>query len=122
MMRRLGSVTDLARVAALSCSVFLYAGNGMAEEELKDVRASLTDVEGTSIHANEEEPRVLHIVPWQPPTLARRERTPPELSGVETLLRPIDVEAFRTHRRFRQTLDILNVDRSGPCGVQKDCR
>lgn len=114
MMRRFGGVTGCVRTAALSCSMFLYAISSVAEEGLKDVRDSLTDVEGTSIHANEEEPRVLHIVPWQPPTLSRRERAPPELSGVETLLRPIDVEAFRTHRHFRQTLDILNVDRSGP--------
>jgi hypothetical protein len=110
-MNGLGTFSRLALVASLTLS---YAAAVFADDGLEDVRDTLTDVEGTSIHANEEEPRVLHIVPWQPPTLRRRDRQALSLPGTEELLRPIDVEAFRTHRHFRQTLDVLNVDRNGP--------
>lgn len=93
-----------------------------AEEDLDALEAvgtdtvgtDLTRVEGTSVYANEEEPRVLHIVPWQTPTIAQEDRRQLKIPDAEAVLQPIDVDQFRTHRQFRRTLDILDVDRSGP--------
>lgn len=75
---------------------------------------SLTDVSGISVHATEEEPRVLHIVPWQAPSVPARKRDDIGIPEIGEVLAPIEVEAFRVHRHYRQTLDILNIDRSGP--------
>lgn len=84
------------------------AAPGAVAEPVPEIPANaLTAVEGTRVHATEEEPRVLHIVPWQAPTLARRERQELSLPGADTLLQPLDIEVMRTHRQFRQTLDVL---------------
>lgn len=98
---------------ALGLGLMCSSGAVMAEEPAAG-QTSLTDVEGTSIYADEEEPRVRHSVAWQLPAPVQREPQAPDLSGAEGLLDPIDVEVFKTHRHFRQTLDILNVDRNGP--------
>lgn len=107
---RIGWGPGLALALALLCQ----AAGVVADDQLEDVRPGLTEVEGTRIHASEEEPRVLNIVPWQPPTLSRRERQELALPGAEAVLQPLDVDAMRTHRHFRQTLDVLNVDRGQP--------
>ena len=63
-------------------------------------------VEGISVQGDDDYPRVLNILPWQPPTVSRRARDPLRLEG-EGLLEPVDPEAMQRHRLFRKTLDPL---------------
>lgn len=72
-----------------------------------DARAdqqNVLKVEGIAIRAADESPRVLHILPWQPPTIRRSEREPLS-SAAGNLLEPVNPEAFYHHRVFRRTLD-----------------
>jgi len=64
-------------------------------------------VEGISVRASDEQPRVLHIVPWQPPSLARRARPELRLEPLAPVLEPIEPETLEAHRRFRRTLHLL---------------
>ena len=101
--------------SAIICSAVLFSSAAMsADDTLEDVRRSLTDVEGASIDATEEEPRVLYIVPWQLPRPAADERRVVPVPEADKLLEPIDLEALQMHQRFRQTLQILDNDRAGP--------
>ncbi|PVY78282.1 hypothetical protein C8D92_102322 [Tamilnaduibacter salinus] len=78
-------------------------GKAPVAERGSDARKALR-VEGIAIRAADESPRVLHILPWQPPTIRRNEREP--LSPrAGNLLETVDPEAFRRHRSFRRTLD-----------------
>ncbi|QCF26250.1 hypothetical protein [Hydrocarboniclastica marina] len=86
----------------------------VAQDDSSGEDRALTDVDGISVHATEEEPRVLHIVPWQAPSIPARKRDDIGIPEIGDVLTPIEVETFRVHRHYRQTLDILNVDRSGP--------
>ena len=101
----------LTNVAALQAEEDPEAPDAVSTDT---VGTDLTRVEGTSVYANEEEPRILHIVPWQTPTVAQEDRRQLKIPDAEAVLQPIDVDQFRTHRQFRRTLDILDVDRSGP--------
>ncbi len=59
---------------------------------------------GIARRSDDEDPRVLTILPWQPPTLPRRPRTELPVEAPE-LLAPVDPLTLERHRRFRQTLD-----------------
>lgn len=61
-------------------------------------------VEGISRHTGDDDPAVLYILPWQPPTLPRRTRVELE-AGSDELLEPKDPLTLERHRRFRETLD-----------------
>ncbi|MFE8069703.1 hypothetical protein QQM79_01470 [Marinobacteraceae bacterium S3BR75-40.1] len=84
-------------------------GTSSVEED----RRSLTDVEGISVRASDEQPKVLNIVPWKPPTIQRRAKPELRTDSVEPVIKPIDPEAFQTHRRFRQSLDVLDSRGTG---------
>ncbi|MDX1754914.1 MAG: hypothetical protein R3175_02535 [Marinobacter sp.] len=61
-------------------------------------------VAGISSAPGDDEPRVLHILPWQPPRVPRRPES--ELSSqAPELLDPINPRVFERHRKFRDTLD-----------------
>ncbi|MDC0661913.1 hypothetical protein [Marinobacter sp. SS21] len=78
--------------------------SALASEEAMQHRAGALEIAGTSAAAGEDEPRVLHILPWQPPSVARRPRS--EFNGKSPrLLAPIEPELFDRHRRLYQTLD-----------------
>lgn len=61
-------------------------------------------VEGITRHTGDDDPAVLYILPWQPPTLPRRTRAELE-AGNEELLEPKDPLTLERHRRFRETLN-----------------
>jgi hypothetical protein len=61
-------------------------------------------VEGITRHTGDDDPGVLYILPWQPPTLPRRTRAELE-AGSEQLLEPKDPLTLERHRKFRETLN-----------------
>lgn len=61
-------------------------------------------VEGITPHTGDDDPGVLYILPWQPPTLPRRTRAELE-AGNEELLEPKDPLTLERHRKFRETLN-----------------
>lgn len=63
-------------------------------------------VEGITRHTGDDDPGVLYILPWQPPTLPRRSRAELE-AGSEELLEPKDPMTLERHRKFRETLNPL---------------
>lgn len=61
-------------------------------------------VTGIAPRTNDDDPRVLYILPWQPPTLPRRPRT--RLNDrAPGLKEPVDPLTLERHRYFRNTLD-----------------
>lgn len=70
-------------------------------------------VEGISVRASDDYPRVLNILPWQAPSVSTRARDPlsMEPSG---LLDPIDPRVLQRHQQFRKTLDPLAEPVSQP--------
>lgn len=87
----------------------LLASHAMAEpaqDEGSGAGADLTalTVEGVSSEPGDDDPRILYILPWQPPSIPRRPNT--NLSGERPeLLAPIDPLVFERHRRFRENLN-----------------
>lgn len=61
-------------------------------------------VEGIARDSADDDPGVLYILPWQPPTLPKRPRARLEDRAPE-LLEPLDPVALERHRVFRQTLN-----------------
>lgn len=64
-------------------------------------------VEGINRHTGDDDPGVLYILPWQPPTLPRRSRAELVDAGSEELLEPKDPLTLERHRKFRETLNPL---------------
>ena len=61
-------------------------------------------VEGISSASSEDNPGILYILPWQPPTLPRRTRGALEPNASE-LLEPVDPVVFERHQNFQQSLN-----------------
>ena len=101
------TVMMLAGVLALLTSTVALAAADSSSTMAQE-RQALTEVEGISVRGSDEQPKVLHIVPWKPPTLQRRAKPELRTDSVETVLEPINPEALRTHRHFRNTLDVLD--------------
>lgn len=81
-----------------------------AEQDLKNVEGSLTEVDGIRQHASEEEPRVLHIVPWQAPSGWERERKLPSIPPRGSAFQPLGLDTLRVYREFR----VIGDDRVSP--------
>ncbi|TGN41552.1 hypothetical protein [Marinobacter confluentis] len=64
---------------------------------------SLT-VEGISTVSSEDNPGIVYILPWQPPTLPRRDREGLATNAAE-LLEPVDPLVFERHQNFQQSLN-----------------
>lgn len=73
-------------------------------------------VEGISASLGEDEPRVLYILPWQPPSLPARPRAKLDDKEPE-LIQPVDPVALERHRRFRETLNPLFLSPLGNSAV-----
>ena len=71
-------------------------------------------IQGISATLGEDDPRILFILPWQPPSLPRRPRA--ELDDhAPSLEQPVDPLALGNHRRFRESLDPMTLN---PQGIQ----
>ncbi|WP_336366629.1 hypothetical protein [Marinobacter sp. C2H3] len=70
-------------------------------------------IDGITASTGEDEPRLLVILPWQPPTLPGRARV--ELPEDAPMLeRPLDPRVIEHHRRFRESLDPDALTAGGP--------
>ena len=98
--RLIGLVAILAFNGQAVAAAPVDGGGSPAKESME---AGL-QVAGIARQSNDEDPRVLTILPWQPPSLPVRPRT--ELrSEAPGLLVPVDPLTLERHRHFRQTLD-----------------
>jgi len=62
------------------------------------------NIEGISSTSSEDNPGILYILPWQPPTLPRRTRGALKTNAAE-LLEPVDPVVFERHQNFQQSLN-----------------
>lgn len=62
------------------------------------------NIEGISSTSGEDNPGILYILPWQPPTLPRRTREGLSANAAE-LLEPMDPVVFERHQNFQQSLN-----------------
>lgn len=59
------------------------------------------DMEGTSVKGDEENPKVLHLIPWKSPDDAPIIIEPP-LMNLDGIMKPVDRPRFRSEIYFRQ--------------------
>ena len=75
------------------------SGQGDGEPDVEPLM-----VEGIAPLTGDDDPRVLYILPWEPPTTPRRPRA--ELvDEAPGLLQPEDPWVLEYHRHFRETLN-----------------
>lgn len=95
--------------------LIVFAATALAGENTTPEKARATlEIAGISATTGEDEPRILFILPWQPPSLPRRPRAELEDRAPE-LEQPVDPMAEERHRRFRNILDPMTLD---PQGIQ----
>lgn len=78
-------------------------GAGSGTHSGADPVTALT-VAGLSSEPGDDDPRILYILPWQPPSIPRRPRSQ-VVHERPDLLEPIDPLVFERHRNFRETLN-----------------
>lgn len=74
----------------------------IAAVETNNVKAEL---EGMSVIGSNDQPQVLYIVPWQPPSYQKRAQHPPNivLSGI---LKPLEPSFHKEEFHFRKKLEV----------------
>ncbi len=75
----------------------LYSSGAFADE--------LLELEGTSIHGDQEQPQVLYLIPWKTPEQIDISISSDDRS-LEGVLTPIDRQVFREQLYYRETLTI----------------
>ena len=75
-------------------------------------KKTTAEFEGISVTGSNEQPQVLYIVPWQPPTYQKRAEHPPniELTG---MLKPIEPTFHNEDYYFRKKLEVKVQTLSG---------
>lgn len=96
-------------LAALAFAVPTIAAGATSVSASDTDRAPTTEtvalgIEGISSTSSEDNPGILYILPWQPPTLPRRTREGLDTNASE-LLEPMDPVVFERHRNFQQSLN-----------------
>ena len=85
-----------------------------SNQKAVDEAAARLGIQGISATRGEDDPRILFILPWQPPSLPRRPRA--ELDDhAPSLEKSLDPLVLENHLRFRETLDPLMLN---PQGIQ----
>lgn len=111
MMKRLLLTLPLWVVAMFSLPQAQADNSQNTEADQAGIRLG---IQGISATRGEDDPRILFILPWQPPTLPRRPRA--ELDDrAPSLEEPVNPLALGNHRRFRDTLDPMTLN---PQGIQ----
>ena len=68
---------------------------------------------GTRVTGNQEQPRVLYIVPWQAPDGS--DALYHDISSrIDNLLEPLDRDSFRRELDLRQQFEQLNLNKANP--------
>ncbi|ABC29419.1 hypothetical protein EUZ85_20985 [Hahella sp. KA22] len=83
------------------CLCGLYSNAGFAAE--------LIELEGTALRGEQEQPKVLYLVPWGTPDSPAIEVPEPE-KELDGALRPLDRQAFRQSLYYRKNLKIGDLD------------
>jgi len=96
------------RLVALAGLIIMAGGQALADAATDNLSGDSPPIElrvaGITAHSADDDPGVLYILPWQPPTLPRRPR--PRLDdSAPDLLEPQDPMALERHRIFRETLN-----------------
>lgn len=99
----------LISAAGLAVSLAMLPARALAADAGTDAPVTDTEtvaltVEGITRHTGDDDPGVLYILPWQPPTLPRRTRAELE-AGSDELFEPKDPLTLERHRKFRETLN-----------------
>lgn len=89
--------------SVLFMMVFMVSASGASESGEGEETVALT-IEGINSTSGEDNPGILYILPWQPPTLPRRTRGALEPNAAE-LLEPMDPVVFERHQNFQQSLN-----------------
>jgi hypothetical protein len=82
----------------------LLTGTAAATETVPAPETVALSIEGISSTSSEDNPGILYILPWQPPTLPRRTREGLSTNASE-LLEPLEPTAFEGHQNFQQSLN-----------------
>lgn len=94
----------LCAACLLGSDGVLAAGASPDDTKAPAAETRALTVTGIAPQTNDDDPRVLYILPWQPPTLPRRPRTRLNDRAPE-LKQPVDPLTLERHRYFRNTLD-----------------
>lgn len=97
----------LAFVLPASSIAQSQAATDADETSTKEANAMETvalSIDGISPTSGEDNPGIVYILPWQPPTLPRRSRAALETNAAE-LLEPMDPVVFDRHQNFQQSLN-----------------
>ena len=83
--------------------VLSFSTLGVAAE--LEANETNTELEGMSVMGSNDQPQVLYIIPWQPPTYQKRAQHPPntELSGI---LKPLEPSFHKDNFHFRKKLEV----------------
>lgn len=98
----MAAIRYLTGLLCLLIPLWGFAADTPVADKTPETR-SLT-VAGIAPQTNDDDPRVLYILPWQPPTLPRRPRTRLNDKAPD-LKQPVDPLTLERHRYFRNTLD-----------------
>lgn len=97
-------IAQFAFAPVLAVMVFAAPMMAFAEETVA------LNIEGISSTSGEDNPGILYILPWQPPTLPRRSREGLSTNASE-LLEPMNPVVFERHQNFQQSLNpVLDSD------------
>lgn len=93
----------------IACATPVYAADDGSEsgkemETGKEPETVALSVQGISPVKGEDNPGILYILPWQPPSLPRRSRSALESNAAE-LQQPVDPAVFERHQEFQQLLN-----------------
>ncbi|MEC7815123.1 MAG: hypothetical protein VX939_02545 [Pseudomonadota bacterium] len=107
-------------LAMMACSGAFAAGSDRSNHQVQAAASpasgSALTIAGIQASSGEDDPRILYILPWQHPTLARRPRTS-LITELPALMAPADSRTLENHRQFRETLNPLVLEQhSGPGG------
>lgn len=106
-------MNPIGGLATTAILLIAFGANALAgENKTPGKERALLEIAGISATTGEDEPRILFILPWQPPTLPRRPRAELEDRAPE-LEQPLDPMAVERHRKFRNTLDPMTLDPQG---------
>lgn len=101
MSKALKNVFILLFLAFSASSVSAEANKNTANTDVEPD----TELEGMSVMGSNEQPQVLYIVPWQPPSYQKRTQHPPSavLSGI---LEPLEPSFHKEDFHFRKKLEV----------------
>ena len=88
----------------LALSEFSVSAEAIKNKANTDVEP-VTELEGMSVMGSNEQPQVLYIVPWQPPSYQKRIQHPPT-TVLSSILEPLEPSFHKEDFHFRKKLEV----------------